>query len=169
MDAAREKNIITTLYGCVIGATILGFMPHLAIQGFSMVLFLGCLIAGYVYKGKAATDGLLYNHMTYFIGTIWYFSIFLAIGTIIASFWIHFQGDFSSIAQMMQKFGSGVPFDESFMRSLFMQYINDNKMLLITAMSVCIGPSFIYLIYRVTHGYSRANKAYRIANPDAWL
>lgn len=169
MDIMRERKIILTLYGCIIGATILGFMPHFMIQVFSMVLFLGCLIGGYVFKGRATIDGLLYNHMTYFIGTIWYFSLFLAIGTLIAGLWVYTQADFSSVLQISQKFESGMAFDEALMRSLFMQYIHDNKMLLITAMTVCIGPCFLYLVYRVTHGYSRAVKTYRIAKPDAWL
>ncbi len=169
MENTNQKNTINTLYGFLIASTVLGFVPNGWAFCASVTLWLVTLVAAYVYRNKDSEDGLLYNHMTYLIGTIWIGTSFILIGTLLAGFWVFNNGDNSALDAAMGDINQGVVPDEAALTAITAQYIGDNKSLLLTASLVAIGPAILYFVYRVANGLGRAAKGYRLANPKSWL
>lgn len=169
MGNEEQKKIINTLYGFLILSTILGFVPHGGAFMASLALWLVTLVAAYIYRGKDKDDGLLHNHMTYLIGTIWIGTSLIVLGTMIAGLWVYYGGDNSPLDDVVAAANKGVIPDEAGLRQIMGDYFTINKRLLITASSVAIGPAILYFVYRVANGLSRAAKGYRLANPKSWL
>lgn len=169
METQRHKNIINTLYFFLILSTILSFVPTEAGQIGSLALVIITLLAAYFYKGRDTEDGLLYNHMTYMIGTIWIGGGVILLSMITFGIWIYISGDHSVIHETVQRIQAGEMFDEAAMISVMQNYIESNKNFLIVASLPTIGPAMLYFVYRVANGFARACKGYRIANPKSWL
>jgi uncharacterized membrane protein len=165
MDTPKQKSIINILYLLLVLSTILSFVPLAAAQMVSLVMVAATLIAAYACRAKDTEDGLLYNHMTYMIGTIWIGSAFILLGMVLAGTWVYLQGDHS----LLESVASGQILDEAGMNQLMMDYAHANKELLVTATLATVGPAVLYFVYRVANGYSRAAKGYRIAKPKSWL
>ncbi len=169
MDNTSQQKTIKTLYAFLILSTILSFVPFIAAQFASLLLIMAVLLAAYIYKGKDAEDGLLFNHMTYLIRTIWICSAFLIVGIIGAGLYLYTQGEHSLIHSAANQAANGVILSQAELESLTMQYMEVNKTPLIIGTLVFVGPTIAYFIYRIVHGYSRAGNGYRIANPKSWL
>lgn len=169
MDDAKQKKTINALYIALVLSTIFGFMPMATAQLLSLLLISLVLMLAYMFRGQTDKDTLLYNHMTYMIGTIWISSIFLVISLLIMGYWVYTKGDATVIDNAMINLGNGVMLSEEELNQIGQDYIDTNLKLLITASAVSIGPSIIYLVYRLANGFSRACKGYRIANPKSWL
>ena len=168
-DAVKEQKTIMQFYGALVASLLCNFVPIAVVQGFGFCLFLVVLIAAYIYKARASLDSLLYNHMTYLIGTIWVGSTLIVIGMGIASYWVYSEGDHTLIQQMMNNLNNGVMMSEAQMHDLFMNYIHQNKMLLIKATACTIGPGMLYFIYRISLALNRASNGYRLAKPASWI
>ncbi len=169
MEDKTQKNTINTLYFILVLSTILGFVPNAWAFTASFTLWVVVLLAAYVYRGKDNEDGLLYNHMTYLIGTIWIGTSFILIGTLAAGLWVYLQGDNSAFEAAFARLEGGAMIDEAAIRQVTQDYLSINRDLMITASTFAIGPSILYFVYRVANGISRAGKGYRIANPKSWL
>ena len=169
MEIREQKNIINALYAMIMASTILSFIPVIAAQLGALVLFLMVLIAAYVYKSKDDEDGLLHNHMTYLIRTIWIGSTFLVLAMIVASFWIAGQSDNTALQSIVDQLGAGQMLNEETITAAMKNYISDNQGLLLRVTLATIGPAMIYFVYRIANGFSRAWRGYRIAKPKGWL
>jgi uncharacterized membrane protein len=169
MENKSQTNAINILYGLLIVSTVLGFVPNLMAFTASLVLWLITLIAAYLYRRKDTEDGLLYNHMTYLIGTIWIGTSFILLGTLIAGWWVFTNGDNTAIQGAMASVTNGATLDETAMKAITEAYLKANQAVLIKASAVAIGPAILYFVYRVANGMSRAAKGYRLANPKSWL
>lgn len=169
MEDKAQQNIINTLYIILIISTVLSFVPHMIAQVATLPLIILVLIAAYIYKGKDSEDGLLYNHMTYLIGTIWIGSTFLAIGVMAASYYVYLQGDHTVLKDVANQIYGGYTPNDQDMMNIAIDYMQANKTVLILGTGVFVGPAILYFIYRIGNGYSRAIKGYRIANPKSWL
>ncbi len=169
MDTKQQKNTINILYFFLIFSTILSFVPTTEGQVGSLALILITLLSAYYYRGRDKEDGLLYNHMTYMIGTIWIGGAFILLGMILFGIWVFLKGDHSVIHQTVQQIQSGQMFDEAALYAVMQDYIASNKNFLIMASLPTIGPAMLYFVYRVANGFARAAKGYRIANPKSWL
>lgn len=169
MDTEKQKQTITALYIFLIASTILGCMPNVTCALFSLVLFFTVLIAAYWYRFRDKEDGLLFNHMTYLIGTVWIGSTFLAIGVCVAGYLVYAKGDHSVIHNALDQILNGVMMDESALYGVIMNYISINRDLMVSASLPTIVPALLYLVYRIANGFSRGAKGYRIANPKSWL
>ena len=165
----KQKKTINTLYFILILSTILSFVPESIAQTVSLVLVIVVLIAAYMYRSKDSQDGLLYNHMTYMIGTIWIGTGFIVLGSLITGLWVYLQGDQSVILNAISQIEAGIVPSEAQMEGYVSDYIDSNKALLMKASLVAIGPAILYFVYRVGNGIGRASKGYRIANPKSWL
>lgn len=169
MDIQKQKGIINALYIMLILSTILSFVPVAAAQIGSLALIFAVLIGAYYYKAKDSEDGLLHNHMTYLIGTVWIGGAFLVIGMIAAAIWISGQSDNTALDNIIQQMSNGVMLDEAMLKSALTQYITDNQSLLLRVTLLTIGPAILYFVYRIANGYARALRGYRIAKPKSWL
>lgn len=169
METKAQNNIINTLYGFLILSTILGFVPNGTAFAASFVLWVVTLIAAYIYRRKDTEDGLLYNHMTYLIGTIWIGTSFILLGTLVAGAWVYFYGNNGPLDTAVVQINGGAIPDDAMLQGVMHEYLLANKSLLITASIVAVGPAILYFVYRVANGLSRAAKGYRLANPRSWL
>lgn len=169
METRAQNKTINVLYAILVFSTILGFVPNATALILSIVLWFVVLIAAYMYRSKDNEDGLLYNHMTYLIGTIWIGTSFILLGTLLAGLWVFLNGDNTAIDGVISQIENGAMVDEAQMTAIVHNYITANQGLLWTASIVAIGPAILYFVYRVANGLSRAGKGYRIANPKSWL
>ncbi len=169
MDDNKQKTITNALYVALVVSSITGFMPMASVQLLSLVLVSLVLMLAYMFRGQTDKDTLLYNHMTYMIGTIWISSIFFVISLLIVGYWVYAQGDATVIDNAIANIDNGVMLNEEELNQIGRDYIDTNLKLLITASTVAVGPSILYLVYRLANGFSRAWKGYRIANPKSWL
>lgn len=169
MENKAQNNIINTLYAFLVLSTILGFMPYGIAFCASLVLWFVTLIAAYIYRRKDTEDGLLYNHMTYLIGTIWIGTTFILLGTLLAGFVVFWYGNNGPLDAVVAEAVNGKILDEAALMQVMSAYLALNKKLIITASTVIVGPTILYFVYRVANGLSRAAKGYRLANPKSWL
>lgn len=169
MENKTQINTINILYGFLIISTVLGFVPNITAFTASLVLWFITLIAACIYRRKDKEDGLLYNHMTYLIGTIWIGTTFILMGTLIAGWWVFTNGDNTAIDGAMASVANGAALDETAIKTIIEAYLKTNRILLIQSSAVAIGPAILYFVYRVANGMSRAAKGYRLANPKSWL
>lgn len=168
-EEPKYKVTINVLYGILVFSTILGFMPTGNAQMYSILLWLLVWGAAYYYRRKDTEDGLLYNHMTYLIGTIGIGTTVIFIGMLVAGLWIFMKGDPTAINAMVAQMMNGSMMSEDQMNAAMNQAMADNAKLMWTASFVAIGPAVLYFVYRVANGLGRAAKGYRIANPKSWL
>lgn len=169
MENKDQKNTINTLYVMLVLSTILSFVPMMIAQSFSLILLIIVLIGAYYYRSRDNEDGLLYNHMTYMIGTIWIGTSFIVLGIIMAGLWIYQNGDHSIIDNTIAQIQSGTMIDEAALNTIMLDYMKANYPLLMKTSLVTIGPAILYFVYRVGNGFARSLKGYRIANPKSWL
>lgn len=169
MSSTTDQKTIMQFYAAFVASILCNFVPMAIVQGFGLCLFLAVMIAAYIYKARSPLDSLLYNHMTYLIGTIWIGSFLLLIGMAIATYWVYNKGDHTLIMSFMDSVNSGVVPTPDQMEGVMMQYIQVNKALLITATLSTIGPGMLYIIYRTVYAMTRASKGYRLAKPAGWL
>ena len=165
----KQKTIINVLYFLIVLSTILSFTPYALGQIISLVLIIVALIGAYMYRMKDNEAGLLYNHMTYMIGTIWIGTSFILLGCMIMGLWVYLYGDQSVIMNVIVQLESGTMMSEAQLNDYTHQYIQSNQSLLIKASLIGVGPAILYFVYRVANGIARAGKGYRIANPKSWL
>jgi uncharacterized membrane protein len=169
MENIPHKNTINTLYIMLIISTILGFVPNATAFLFSLALWFVVLIAAYVYRSKDKDDGLLYNHMTYLIGTIWIGTSFIILASLIGGYWIWSQGDSTAFETLAAGLAEGTPPSEDAVMNTMTSYYLANNDLILKVSLVTIAPAVLYFVYRIGNGFSRAWKGYRIANPKTWL
>lgn len=170
MNIEKQKTTITILYGFLIASTILSFVPIVSMQVLSLALIATTLIVAYIYKLKGdAEDGILSNHMTYMIGTIWIAGSFLVIGVLAAAAIVYLKGDHTIVNNAMAQMTTGYFFTEEELKSKMMDYMVENEKILILASLPTLSPAILYFIYRIANGYGRAMKGYRIAKPKTWL
>lgn len=169
MDAQKQKGTINFLYAMLIVSAVTSFVPNAFAQILSLVLLTVTLVSAYIYRSKDEEHGLVANHMTYLIGTIWISTGFAFIGMIAAIAVVYFYGDHTIIHTMMADYNNGAVPTEAGMEAMMMNYMTANQGLLITTSLATIGPAILYFIYRVANGLSRAAKGYRIAKPHSWL
>ena len=169
MDTERQKNTINMLYIMLVISTILSFVPNGMAQLGSLVLIIVVLLAAYVYKARDVEDGLMHNHMTYMIGTVWIGTTFLLLGALATGLWVYLKGDQSVLTDAIAQIQNGIVPNDAEINAITSNYVSSNQGLLITASLVALGPAVLYFVYRVANGFSRACKGYRIANPKSWL
>jgi uncharacterized membrane protein len=169
MESTPHKNVINTLYIMLIISTVLGFVPNATAFLFSLGLWFLVLIAAYVYRSRDKDDGLLHNHMTYLIGTVWIGTSFILIASLIGGYWIWSQGDSSAIETLTTGLESGATLSEDDIMNTMTNYYAANNSLILKVSLVTVVPAVLYFVYRIGNGFGRACKGYRIANPKTWL
>lgn len=169
MENTPHKNTINTLYLLLVISTVLGFVPNMTAFMFSLALWFVVLVAAYIYRAKDKEDGLLSNHMTYLIGTIWIGTSFIVMAALIGGYWIWSQGDSSAFDTFAASLESGAQPSEEAMMNVMTDYFMANNDLILKVSLLTIAPAVLYFVYRIGNGFSRAWKGYRIANPKSWL
>lgn len=157
----KEQKMITQLYGAFVAAFVMSFIPVQIVSVFGNLLFLAVLIWAYILKAKAEKESLIENHTLYIIRTIWISSVFLGIGIVAASF----MADNTAIHDFMEQMKAGYLPQENDIQNVLNRYYASNLHVFV----MTLGPSVLYLIYRIGKGLTRATKGYRLAQPREWL
>ena len=159
----KEQKTILQVYVTFIVAIILNIAPSATLQTFGALLFLVVLIAAYIYRAKAESnkESLTYNHMSYAINSFWISSLFLVIGIAAAVA----LADHSIIHNTIENVKSGMFLDEEQLSSLLYDYARAN----IFIFSLTLGPSLVYLCYRLTKGILSVQKGNKIEKLKNWF
>lgn len=169
MDTRKQQTTIQSLYLLLIASTVMSFMPNIAVSLFGLLLLLIVLIAAYLYRLSDARDGLLHNHMTYMIGTIWLGSTLIALGVAMAGWWVYMNGDHSVVQSAVSSVQTGLVPSEDQMYGFLWQYMADNRKIIMDSALMFVAIPVLYFLYRVVNGFARAASGYRVANPKSWL
>lgn len=159
MTSEQKKTL--QVYGVLIVAIILNFLPGVFIQTVGAFMALAAIIAAYVVRKKADKDSLAENHMTFVIRSFWISSLFLAIG-ITASVVL---ADHSLIHNMYDDISQGAFYSESQINAIMHEYARTNFIVF----TMAFAPAILYLVYRLIKGAVKARKYENIENVKSWL
>lgn len=177
-EKPKGQKTILNLYAVFGVSLILSVLPSVAAAVLSMIFFIGLLVAAYHFRKKADDYGLLDNHTTFIIRTLWISAFLSLITTGIATIYmlggvnyapfepcaqtIANQGiAWLETAQVMEIYGLIEPCLHSFLGA--------NQTLLLNALIIAGGPIMLYMVYRLAKGVNRAMKGYRLADPKSWF
>lgn len=157
---AKNKQT-TSIYILYIASLIMSVVPNTIISSFSSVLFLVVFIATYILKYNADKQSTNYSHYAYLTKTIWIFSLFVMIGTVIA----YYLGDHSIINNMVDSVMNGIVMSVEEMSYRLMEYGYANKYIF----GIIFAPVTLHLFYRLGKGLHLAHKDKAIPNPKSWI
>lgn len=152
-----ETRDVTQIYGALAAAIILSCVPMVMTQSLALILFLAAIITAYVLRVRTETGSLTDNHMTYLIRTFWIFSLLFLIGMAVAAWYLTTELDLYRLQGILEVLISDQP------------TMTADIWLLTYTTLLTLGPGFVYFIYRLARGITRAIKGYRMPNPKSWL
>lgn len=173
-----DKQKILNLYAILFISIALSMVPSGAVSVIALVFFLGAFIAAYIFRKQAEIHGLLENHMTYIIRTVWIAGLFGAISTILASLYMIGRIDYAPITPCGDALAAqGIDALQTMGASEVMTILdpcmgpfwNANQMPFLTAAAIAALPVLAYVAYRFGKGIVRATKGYRLADPQEWF
>ncbi|MCC7304911.1 MAG: hypothetical protein IT558_01475 [Alphaproteobacteria bacterium] len=174
-DPDRKK--ILRLYALFGAGLILCVVPFPLAALLSMIFIFGVLVAAYIVRTGASVDGLIFNHATFIIRTIWIGSFIAALTMTAASIYLLRNIDNSPLDPCINQFLSIGPetalSDLMKLQAIFQgcwhSYWMANIHVFITSGSIAAGPPLLYFIVRYARGLSRALDGYRVAKPESWF
>lgn len=158
---SKDQKIIIALYIAFIIGFISNFIPSSVIQMAGGLVFLIAIPVAYFIRSKNEEPSYNYTHTKFLIKTFWIASLILIVGIVAAIFW----GDHTKINAVVDGMGQGISFTQDELNSVLRSYAFDN----IITFSLCLGPSMIYLAYRVIKGLITAVNNQTINNLKNWL
>jgi uncharacterized membrane protein len=156
-----QKAKLLALYALMGLSALLCCFPSFALQNAGYGLIFAVLILAYILRALSPEESLERNHAKFIVRSIWIYSLIALIGTIAAGIMVGQKGDFSALDQILTNPENA----ENLLRS----YFETNRDLIESATRIWMFPAQLYLIWRMTHGISRAGKSYRISKPDSWF
>lgn len=166
----KNRKTVTNIYAALIASVVMQFIPNASVQLFAMLVFLGVFVWCYIARKQFGHATLVENHTTYIIRTIWIFSLGMTIGFILCGIWLYQAADQESLQifadEVTKAAASESPPD---LTNAYVAMVNANFSVIIWASLITVGPSFIYLGYRLIKGARRGVKGYRIDHPASWL
>jgi uncharacterized membrane protein len=173
----NQKKIVR-LYAAFGAGLALSFMPSGIAALISLALILGVLMVAYAWRTDSEEDGLLANHMTFIIRTIW-IGGFLALATIaVAAIYLNMMLDNTPLQPCADDIFNFVnagdlmnfdPLITAISGKCLVPYLARNLTSFIISGVIGILPVLIYFIVRFLRGFTRAQNGYRVAKPKAWF
>ncbi len=158
---SKDQKIIIALYSAFIIAFISNFIPSDIIQMAGGFIVLLAISTAYIIRSKNEMTSYNYTHAQFLIKTFWISSLILIIGMIAALF----LGDHTKINAVVDGIAQGIPFTQAELNAVLKNYAFDN----IIIFGLSIGPSLIYLGYRIIKGLIKAVNNEIINNLKNWL
>ncbi len=169
-DIAKDKKTVTNIYAALIVSVVLQFIPNASVQLFAMILFLGVFVWCYIARKQFGHATLVENHTTYIIHTIWVFSLAMTVGLILCFIWIYLIAGKESLQTFADEvIKASIAESPPDLRNAYSALVEVDFSAIILACLITVGPSFIYLGYRLIKGVRRGIKGYRIDNPTKWI
>ena len=163
-DDKGEGKRVQQIYAAILASFILNFVPDPLIQVIASLVFMAVFIALYVFRRLAEPDGLMDNHMTYLIRSVWIGGLFVIIGTIFGIAYFIGSIGFEEYARLGQ-----LALEKQSPQDVIDVYMSRYRNEMIVGLITTLGPGTAYLAYRFTKGLARAVKGYRVAKPLSWL
>ena len=166
----KERKTVVNIYAGMIASLILQFAPNSTLQILAILAFLIAFIWCYLARSRADKNSLVANHATYLIRSIWIFSLLTTIGVILCVIWLGFTVDPELIKSLSRGYietvsQTGTPnISED-----YIALVEQNLSGVLLAVLITLGPSLVYLGYRLIKGARRGISGYRIDKPNAWL
>lgn len=161
------------LYASLLGSCIFGVVPLAVAQIVSLLALIVAFYLCYKWRKSTSVDGLLHNHLTFLIRTVWIFSLFFLVGFVPGSIWFWEAGDHAEMFSFADDFVNGSYFDpieaQRAYEAMLGQYWEANKALSIKIIVLTMGPSLIYYFYRLSKGLINMRKHQQIANVSSWF
>jgi len=157
----KEQTNILSVYIVFTAAVIMNCIPSTVISTLGFILLFVILIAIYVYRARSDKDSLRYSHMAFLIKSFWVSSLLLLIGMIAA----YFLGDHSSVINAYESIFKGSYLTEEQINNILSTYLHDN----LTVFLLTLGPSLLYLAYRIYRGVMLIKSNLPIPNPKNWF
>ena len=173
-----EQKTALRLYGVLGAALLMSLVPSVTAALFSMLLFVGLLIAAYVVRSGTDNGSFSENHMTFIIRTIWIGGFFSLVVMCFAAVYLFLNIDNTPLDPCIQNFlNQGTTNLQSIgpaemmeiFRGCYNGYMDANFNLFILTGVLTGGPILIYFSIRFIRGLSRALKNYRVAQPKSWF
>lgn len=164
-----EPRRLRQYYAGLCCAVLLHFVPLINVQVVAGVLFLVLFAGAYVLRARHETEGLMDNHMTYIIRTIWLFGAIMLVGGVLGGMYMSTYADMGPVNDMLARMQQGITYNAPEMMNVIYNFLTLNGQHTLVAAGLAIGPAALYLIYRLAGGLERALKGYRIANPRSVL
>ena len=160
----KQTKRVQQIYAAIIASFALNFMPNILVQIIASLVFLGVFIGLYVLRKLSEEDGLIDNHTTYLIRSIWIGGGFVILGLLVAI--VYFIGtigmeEYARLGQQAMERGNMQEFAEVYQS----RYPDEVFMAVVLTM----GPGTVYVAYRFAKGLARAIKGYRMAKPLSWF
>lgn len=173
----KEKNKVYQLYGLFGAGLLLSLVPTGIAAAVTAVLFLGLLIGAYVLRAGAEREGLLHNHATFIIITLWVAGGLAIPTTLIGSVYMLAHIDKEALNACMNEFIAMGPAAaqqslaqmEAFFQPCVDTFITVNMRVLVISATIAAGPVLLYTVYRFVKGLYRAKDGYRMAAPRNWF
>lgn len=169
-NISKNKKTVTNIYAALVVSVVLQFIPNASLQLFAMLLFMGVLIWCYIARKQFGHATLVENHTTYLIRTIWVFSLVMTFGFILCGIWLYSAANQESLeifADEVMK--ASISSEPPNLTNAYIAMVNANFSVIIWASLITIGPSFVYLAYRLIKGAKKALKGDYIDNPNSWI
>ena len=157
-----EQKHVNRIYAAFAAMVIFLCVPSAVFSVIGILLLFYVMGNAYGLRKKYGEDSLVNNHMTYLIRSFWISSLFCLIGMIAAGIYIMETFDMNEFAASMTEAVAET-------MNTGQMVINGDMKKLIMVSIVTLGPSVVYLVYRVAKGVSRASKGYRIADVKGWF
>lgn len=171
-----ERSRVLTLYLVFFGSILLLFVPSIYGALIGLFVCLMTLVGIHSVRSNAEEDSLTQNHMTFLIRTFWRTNLFLLYSAIVSSVYLVLFAEYKNIGNCMVTLPDLFVDAVNYMNfNNFNKAINycgvkfekDNSLHVIITLSIALGPSAFYLIWRYLRGWSFASKNKRI--PESGL
>lgn len=177
-----EQKPTLMFYGIFGTGVIMTLVPALFAAIFALVIITGVLIAAYAARKSAETGGLLENHLTFIIRTIWIASLFAFFTTIIATVYMMQNIDYTPIYVCMERTlnitqqilltadtQKLMQIGQQIAQFCMPDFVGANFKVFMNATLIAGAPILAYVLMRFTRGFSRALRGYRMPKPRSWL
>lgn len=173
-DKTRKK--ILTVYGLLGASLVVSFIPKMAFAYLAMFLFVATLLAAYIYRAEDKAEGLLSQHMTWIVRTVWIASLF-ALPTIgLAIAYMIPQIDYSLMNACVQEVSAQLDPDnpdyaalDAMIQPCMDDFLHHNQIVFFIAMLIGGGPLVLYMVLRGYRGLSAFRAGRDIPNLKGWF
>lgn len=161
----REQRQINRVYGAMVAMLIFSCVPTEIFQVVALVLLLYAVPSAYRLRARSAGDSMAWNHMEYLIRTFWISSLICLIGLAGYVLYVLATLDAAAIDGMFNSLMTSL--NDSMTTGRFV--MSDGLRRQGIAALIALAPSFVYFIYRIAAGLSRAVKGHRIGDVKTWF
>jgi uncharacterized membrane protein len=175
--ATAEENRILNVYGALAFSLILMLVPHWAAALLSLIVFSGVLTVAYRLRRKAQPHGLMEDHMTFVVRTIWIGLLLTFVTTVIGGLYMLVTMDQrplqSCAAQAAEMLLANNTPDmnalNNVMQPCLTEFMQVNAQVMMMALLISAILPLIYFAMRIARGMGRARGGHRIGNVKSWF